>query len=439
MKSNTIWILAATAVLGNGLHAQGITGTWQGTITAGGESYRQVLTISKAPGGWRARDASIDLVSEVTEATGVTFDAPRLTIVFPAESPSASGATYEGKVSADGRSITGTLIQAEDRFPLDFRRVTAKSAWPVPPPHTTRFITVDTNVKLEVLDWGGSGQPVVFLTGLGNDAHVFDTFAPKFTPAYHVYAISRRGFGASSSPAFTTTNYAADRLGDDVLAVIESLGLRRPVLVGHSIAGEELSSIGSRHPEKVAGLIYLDAGYSYALYDSLRGDWEFDRQDLLVKLQQLELGRLAGPAVRTLLHALRDSILPRFEREVDQRAKDLDAMPPSVLNAQTVDTAPSPTLAIIEGGQKYTNIRVPILAIFALPHRREPQPDPDSATNAAMQARDDSVTATSALFFEHGVPSARVVRIANATHYVFRSNESEVLREMNAFLAGLPR
>ena len=99
-----------------------------------------------------------------------------------------------------------------------------------------RSIAVDTNVKLEVLDWGGKGRPVVLLAGLGNNAHVFDKFAPKLTPLYHVYGITRRGFGASSSPRFTPANYSADRLGDDVLAVIDSLGLRRPVLVGHSIA-----------------------------------------------------------------------------------------------------------------------------------------------------------------------------------------------------------
>ena len=51
---------------------------------------------------------------------------------------------------------------------------------------------------------------------------------------------------------------------DDVLAALDSLKLNRPVLAGHSIAGEELSSIGSRHPEKVAGLVYLDAAYGYA-------------------------------------------------------------------------------------------------------------------------------------------------------------------------------
>jgi len=37
-----------------------------------------------------------------------------------------------------------------------------------------------------------------------------------------------------------------------------------------------------------------------------------------------------------------------------------------------------------------------------------------------------------------GVPSAHVVRLAGADHSVFRSNESDVFREMTAFLAGLP-
>ena len=62
-------------------------------------------------------------------------------------------------------------------------------------------------------------------------------------------------------------SYDPDRLGDDVLAVIDALKLDKPVLAGHSIAGQELSSIGTRHPERVSGLIYLDAGYGYAYYD----------------------------------------------------------------------------------------------------------------------------------------------------------------------------
>ena len=40
---------------------------------------------------------------------------------------------------------------------------------------------------------------------------------------------------------------------------MKALHIERPVLAGHSLAGQELSSIGSRFPKKVSGLIYLDA------------------------------------------------------------------------------------------------------------------------------------------------------------------------------------
>ena len=83
-----------------------------------------------------------------------------------------------------------------------------------------QLVTVDKNIRLEVLDWGGSGRPVVLLAGLGNTAHIFDKLAPKFTASHHVYGITQRGFGVSSAPA---TGYSADRLGDDVLAVLDSL------------------------------------------------------------------------------------------------------------------------------------------------------------------------------------------------------------------------
>jgi hypothetical protein len=52
--------------------------------------------------------------------------------------------------------------------------------------YKARFVSVEPDVKLEVLDWGGTGRPLVFLAGLGLDAHEFETFVPKFSASYHV-------------------------------------------------------------------------------------------------------------------------------------------------------------------------------------------------------------------------------------------------------------
>jgi pimeloyl-ACP methyl ester carboxylesterase len=124
--------------------------------------------------------------------------------------------------------------------------------------HHTQFVTVDRDVRLEVLDWGGRGQTLVFLAGLGNTAHVFDEFAPRFVDRFRAVGITRRGFGASSRPS---VGYGAQRLSEDVVGTIDALHLDRPVLVGHSIAGDELSYIAARAGNRVAGLVYLDAAY----------------------------------------------------------------------------------------------------------------------------------------------------------------------------------
>jgi pimeloyl-ACP methyl ester carboxylesterase len=152
-------------------------------------------------------------------------------------------------------------------------------------PHTVQLITVQKDVKLEVLDWGGPGPPVVMLAGLGNTAHVFDNIAPKLTATHHIYGITRRGFGASSAPSPTLANYSADLLSDDILAVCKELHLMRPVRIGHSIAGEELGAIGTRQPQAVRGLTYLDPGYS-ASQKILQNNPLFSKRLLIGRIRQ---------------------------------------------------------------------------------------------------------------------------------------------------------
>lgn len=129
-----------------------------------------------------------------------------------------------------------------------------------------RMTSVGPGVSLEVLDWGGRGVPLVFLAGLGNTAHVFDDFAPQFTDSFHVVGITRRGFGASSS---APPPGELDTLVADITAVLDTLHMQSVFLVGHSIAGEELTRFAELHGARCAGLIYLDAAYDRSSMDTL--------------------------------------------------------------------------------------------------------------------------------------------------------------------------
>jgi non-heme chloroperoxidase len=294
--------------------------------------------------------------------------------------------------------------------------------------HQVRFIAVGDSVQLEVLDWGGSGRAVVLLAGLGNTAHSFDGFAPKLAASYHVYGVTRRGFGRSSSPAF---GYGADELADDVLAVLDSLRLSRPVVAGHSIAGEELSSIGLRHPDKVAGLVYLDAGYDYAFYDESHGNLTIDINEIVGQLDKLRQGSGASPQERRKADRALDTSLADFLKGV--RGSLSEPEHPGNPVSIRMDRVP---YAVISGERKYTAIHGPVLAIFATSRAIPPGADPEMRS---MIAQVDSAMALQIGAFARGVPQARIVQIPGANHFVFTSNEAEVLREMRSFIDGLPR
>src|SRR5215469_9043924 len=55
------------------------------------------------------------------------------------------------------------------------------STWHDHSPYLSLIITVEEGVRLEVLDWGGEGRPVVLLAGLGNTAHIFTSLPLSFT------------------------------------------------------------------------------------------------------------------------------------------------------------------------------------------------------------------------------------------------------------------
>src|SRR5437870_811339 len=234
--------------------------------------------------------------------------------------------------------------------------------WQDPSPHITQFVTVDKNVRLEVLDWGGSGRPLVLLAGGGDTAHVFDDFAPKLTPSFHVYGITRRGFGESG---FSSARYGADRLGDDVLAVLDALKLEKPVLVGYSLGGEELSSVATRHPSRVAGLVYLEAGYPYA-FDNGTGPTMKELQDLKNLAPKAPPPSESDPGLASFA-ALQQACLRAlgFTYPEGELRQQFTTTPEGRVGKER--DFPGDTV-MLQGMKKYANIPVPALVIFAIPH-----------------------------------------------------------------------
>ncbi len=80
---------------------------------------------------------------------------------------------------------------------------------------------------MNYLDWGGTGEAIIMLTGFGNDAHIFDEFAPSFTDKFHVIGLTRRGFGETDRPA---SGYDTATRVEDVRAFMDAQKITRATL-----------------------------------------------------------------------------------------------------------------------------------------------------------------------------------------------------------------
>lgn len=314
-------------------------------------------------------------------------------------------------------------------------------SWQDPSKHRVQFVTVEDGVRLEVLDWGGSGRPVVLLAGSGNTAHAFDDVAPKMTGWCHVYGITRRGFGASSQPE---SGYDDQRLADDVLQVLDTLKIDSPVLVGHSMAGGELTTLGNQHSDRLAGLVYLGA-----LGDPR--DWPASDpayMELFKKLpatapppppteaESKSFSAYRGRQMRNDKFAFPESELRNMYETNPDGTKGKNKTPQRIRNA------------IGEGQKKrdYSKIRVPVLAFFEFIRSagEPPRPGEYQPKDAEERAAIDAFRAATAAYVDRwvanlksGVPGARLVDLPGAGHYVFLTREAEVLRGLQEFVAGL--
>jgi len=310
--------------------------------------------------------------------------------------------------------------------------------WHDPSKHSVQFVTVEKGVRLEVLDWGGTGRPVVLLAGSGNTAHIFDDFAERLSGACcHVYGITRRGFGASTHP---DSGYDQQRLADDLVQVLDALKLAAPVLAGHSMSGEELTTLGDEHSDRLAGLVYLDATADPTDYPGSSAAYMalFNKLPAAVRANGSELG---ASDLRSF-QAFHDFKVRQngFEYPEAQLRASFDQNPDGSVGSY--NTSNKVHNAIGRGAlpRDYSRIGVPILALFSslsINYRYQPK---DAQERAAIEEF-DAATKVYVDRYKKNLLKAkggvRMVDLPQADHYLFLSNEADVLREMRAFIAGL--
>jgi pimeloyl-ACP methyl ester carboxylesterase len=289
----------------------------------------------------------------------------------------------------------------------------SQAIWRDPSPHQVRFVTVDSSVRLEVLGWGGTGRPILFV-GCYLTAHVYDEIAPKLTDQFQVYAVTRRGVGASDHPS---TGYDPQRRADDIVEVIGSLGMRQPILIGNSCGGDILHTLGAQQSDRLGGLVYLDAAEDPTL---TLADYGFSPSDVAFMAQM--------PA-----YAGRSATVPFPEGERRQMAeRPLD---PVIRKAIVEDNRVRPD---------YSRIRVPVLAIYRTETMEQTLADYPPANDEQRAAVKQSYVGKRARLSKWqrdllaGVPTARIVELPGANLFMFLSNEAEVIREVRKFATTLP-
>ena len=125
-----------------------------------------------------------------------------------------------------------------------------------------RRVPVAPGVELHIEAWSGeaAAAPVVLVHGLASNLRLWDEVAERLHTAGHtVIAVDQRGHGRSDAP---DTGYEIDTAVADLLVLIQTLGLERPLVAGQSWGGSVVLELGCRYPAAVRGIVCVDGGVS---------------------------------------------------------------------------------------------------------------------------------------------------------------------------------
>ncbi|MCG3118683.1 MAG: 2-hydroxy-6-oxononadienedioate/2-hydroxy-6-oxononatrienedioate hydrolase [bacterium] len=303
--------------------------------------------------------------------------------------------------------------------------------WTDSAPHRSGFITVN-GIRLHYLDWGGNGDVIMLLAGLGNTAHVFDDFAPRLTAHFRVYALTRRGYGESDHPK---SGYDTATLVEDLRGALDSLRIARVHLVGHSLVGDELSGFAARYPDRVGKLVYLDAAYDRAELKRLLTLSLFTNPKPPAPPKPGRRDRETVMAYSQYLERIYGVLWPEAEVRATKRFDTNGRYMGEVANSATA-------LKILQGEEHpaYDKITTSALALYALQKSVEQAyPWPFGSPIARLNAwnwytgRWKPFAKGQQERFEKEVGRGRVAQI-HGNHYLFLSHADEIIAQIKSFL-----
>jgi pimeloyl-ACP methyl ester carboxylesterase len=284
--------------------------------------------------------------------------------------------------------------------------------------------------RLEYLDWGGTGAPMLFLAGLSDTPYIFNDLAPEFTARYHCIGLTRRGFGKSEQ---TVSGYELDNLLHDIVVLLDKLGLKDVTLVGHSLGGTEAIRAAEVHPALIRRVVLLDTAY-----DSLPDSVETAEESILTALHMSPAERLSSlDAYRkymTFLHRSWSNAAETNLREqvIVNRDGTVKGRTPERVYAAFTRWIQSPAIHL-------SKIPVPALMIFA----DNPLADKligvaldERAAAAVLKASAATQEARGAQIaaLRRNSPQAQVVELAHTDHRCFIDKRERVVTEMRYFL-----
>jgi non-heme chloroperoxidase len=297
--------------------------------------------------------------------------------------------------------------------------------WTDKSPHKARFITAN-DVKLHYLDWGGRGDTLLFLHGLGDTAHIFDDLAPNFTNQFRVLGLTARGHGRSEKPP---TGYDTGTLVEDLRQFLDAVKVERVILAGHSIAGDQLTRFAAVHPARVIKLVYLDAAHDRAGLPEIHKQLPRELFPGKSDAQSLDGWRSWISRMSVWSEAWEANLRDVFSSE-EKPSNEAEKSNISRLAMQgTVNSHPayakvqSPALniAVVGFSSKMADF------IATLPTPIQKKADDSLGTIKKFQEREIER-------FRAEIPNGRIVVFTNADHHCFIQKQDEVVREMRSFL-----